>query len=228
MPRTSASQPRMGSAKGGVSAGRRSHSVTVPPAKLVLPLAGVLKGFSARASVADMTRLSADAAVRDAERRARSEGMAPAQAKGFVRRARAEAIKRAAKAAHVSPVTARRWAAGTQKASAKVDVERKRAMQRTMGGAREVQAAQIAATRTVSLGRVRVTIYGEPDKWRVINNISVDPAVMAQVAQLWRSGDSDGALKALQHHVIQQYDTAATGLATIMTINDVPNPTTWA
>lgn len=101
-------------------------------------------------------------------------------------------------------------------------------MQRTMGGAREVQAAQIAATRTVSLGRVRVTIYGEPDKWRVINNISVDPAVMAQVAQLWRSGDSDGALKALQHHVIQQYDTAATGLATIMTINDVPNPTTWA
>lgn len=204
----------------------RSYAAHIP-AKGKRDVGGVLRNLS-RVSVADMVRLQADSAQRRALEAARADGQTEEQARKAGASARATAIKDGAAKAGVSPVTARRWARGTQKNSPKVEKDARRRVQRSMGGARGVRARQIEATRRVDVGKVKVSVksgsVGSSDERR-IGAVNLDPEAMAEVARLVEQGKDAEASQRFQEAVLSGY--GGKDLADYMTIEEMPDSTSW-
>lgn len=209
-----------------VSAGTRTHSVTVPPSKGPTKLGAAIKGLSARASVADLARLAVDVAKREAQAAGVKAGLSGSALRGSIARARADAIKAAAKKADTSPTTVRRWVNGTQAPSPKASGSREKFV-RSLGGARAVQAAQIRATRTMYVGTIHIDPYpaDSPHVTREINKtLTMDPTVMSAVAAHVEAGRDDEAMTALSEAILNAWDP---GLGDVLTINDIPGSIIW-
>lgn len=218
MPRRSADEPRPAASapahpttadQGGI----RSYPAHVPPAKGKTSMRGLLRGLSSRVSVADMVRLEADRAQRAAQRQAAAQGKDPDRARKDGAAARAAAIKEGARRAGVSPVTARRWARGVQKASPKTEKASRARVLRSMGGAKGLRAAQIETTTQVDMGKVRVSVSsgGTPKiETRSIGKTHIDPETASEIGKLIRAGDEQGASDLFEDHILTKYGVGGT------------------
>lgn len=205
----------------------RTQSLEVGPAGKRTGPRQLLDGLSKRAKVHDMARLAADRAESSARREAIADGKTPQQVRGAAARARAESIKRTAKQAGVTADTAARWVRGAQRAGKKAEEEGRRKIQRSLGGAKGVRAAQVSATKGIDLGKVTIRVdTGTPSGGHEERNISVglDASAMAHIASLIREGSDNDAADAFEEHVLEKYGD---GLSGIMSIHDVPGRTTW-
>lgn len=221
-------QPRRGAAGGGKSAGGgRGSGGGSTKGKT---LGAVLRGVSAQMNVADMTKWAADRAAEGARMAAEAAGASATQIRTAARRARAEAIRETAQRAGVSPVTARRWARGAQKPSAGVEKSARTRVQRALGGARALRAAQVAQLRSMAPGNVTVRIksgpYAGSVETRHIGMMRLDSGTTAQVAALIEEGSDDEAAELLGDALLDAYGNGndMSGFMEIVSINDV---TSW-
>lgn len=222
--RTAPQRPRKNEPRGSA----RSHTVEVDgPKTKKTGAAELLGGLSRNASTADMARLAADKAANTARREAIADGKTPAQVRGATQRARAASIRKSAEQAEVSPDTVRRWVRGTQNAGAQAEQHGRRRIQRSLGGAKGVRAAQVTATSHVNLGKVKVRVdTGTPSGGTEERTIApdLDPDEMARIGAMIERGDDAGAARAFEKHVLEKYGD---GLSGFMRIDDVPGSTTW-
>lgn len=218
--RTSANQPRKGENEGDSpkppgQGGVTSRGTTISKA---------VRGISSRLGLADLAAMRADQADSRAQHEAKAAGQTTAQVKRAGRNARAEAHKRTAAAAGVKPATARRWATGAQKPKAATEQAARPKLQRAVGGAKQIQATQIAQSSQVNVGTVTVKIYGKKET-RAIGSQHLGMSTTAAVADLILAGDGPGAATMLQDAILEAYGD---GLTDFMDITDLPDGITWS
>lgn len=219
--RTSRDQPRQGdkgdpskpSSQGGVT----SRGTTISQA---------LRGISSRLGLADLAAMRADQADSSARREAKAAGQTDTQAKRAGRNARAEAHKRTAAAAGVKPATARRWATGAQKPKAATERAARPKVQRAVGGAKQIQATQVARSARVDVGTVTVKVYPlNKMETRRIGSQHLGAGITGQISDLLLAGDHAGASKRLQDAILEAYGD---GLSGIMEVVDLPGGLAWS
>lgn len=221
--RTSRNQPRKGdpddesnSRKGGSSGPVTSVGRTITQG---------LRGISARLGLADLAGMSAEQAERTARDQARAAGESETRIRTAGRQARAAAHKRTAALAGVNVTTARRWANGTQKPSQVHEKSARPKLQRAAGGARGIQAAQVARSTRVDVGTVTVRVYGKKGETRNIGAQHLSTATTQAVADLILAGEHDQAAKVLGDAILDAYGD---GLTDFMEIADLPTGLTWS
>lgn len=218
--RTSRDQPRKGD-PGDESRRRRSG----PVSSTGRTIAQGLRGISAKLGLADLAALTADQAEAKARAQARAEGRSEAQIRTAGRHARAAAHKRTAQLAGVTPTTARRWATGRQNPSKDHEKAARPKLQRAAGGAKGIQAAQVAGATRVDVGTVRVKIYGKSIETRNIGSQPLSAATTQAAADLILAGDHEQASKLLGDAILDAYGD---GLTDFMEITDLPGGITWS
>lgn len=217
--RTSRDQPRKGD-KGDSSIPSNQGGVT----SRGTTISQALRGISSRLGLSELAKMRADQADSRARFAAKAAGQTDAQAARAGRGARAEAHKRTAAAAGVTPATARRWATGAQKPKPATEKTVRPKLQRAVGGAKHVQATQVARSSRVNVGVVTVKIYGKKET-RAIGAQNLGMAATAAVADLILAGDGPGAAARLQDAILEAYGD---GLTDFMDITDLPDGITWS
>lgn len=223
--RTSRNQPRKGEPddEGGRKAG---DSGSGPVTSVGRTITQGLRGISARLGLADLAGMTAEQAERSARDQARAAGEPETRIRAAGRHARAAAHKRTASLAGVDVTTARRWANGTQKPSMDNEKAARPKLQRVAGGAKGIQADQVARSTRVDVGTVTVRVYGsKKGETRNIGAQHLSAATTQAVADLILAGNHDQAAKVLGDAILDAYGD---GLTEFMEIADLPTGINWS
>ncbi|WP_368566140.1 hypothetical protein [Pseudoxanthomonas sp. UTMC 1351] len=223
--RTKSNQPRKGKPGSGGSgsggAGGRGAG------KGASPLA-VLRSLSAGMGLADMAKWAADQAAEAAAAAAQAAGATATQISNAAKHARAESIRATATKAGVKPQTVRRWARGAQSPSASKEKGARQKVQRSLGGARGLQAARMSRVAGMNAGNVTVLIKSGPNagttERRNIGSVGIPSSTSREIAELLEDGDVVTAEELLSDAVLDGYGPGLSGIMRIVSFDD---PTSW-
>ncbi|MFD4522311.1 hypothetical protein ACFWO6_30765 [Paenibacillus glucanolyticus] len=223
--RTKANQPRKG--KPGSGGGSSSGGAGAGGGKGGSPLA-VLRSLSAGMGLADMAKWAAEQAAEAAAAAAKAAGATATQMANAAKHARAESIRSTASRAGVSTQTARRWARGAQRPAAGTEKATRQKMQRSLGGARGLQAARMRGVTGMRAGNVTVMIKSGPTagttERRTIGSVSIPRSTSEEIARLLAEGEDVTAEELLSDAVLDAYGPGLSGIMRIVSFDD---PTSW-